>query len=232
MAIAALVCGIAGLTVCMPVGVVGLVGMILGIVATLRAGREPDRYGGKGLAIGGICTGAASLLLTVVMIPLMVAILLPSLARAREITKRAVDASNLRGIGQAVLVYANDNQDMFPLSLQVLIDDRLIVPKQLVNPSSGHAPPTCDYYYVTGLTSEDRPDWIIAYSDPQYHAGEGANILYLDGHVSFEKEPTFTQQIDGFKAAYQKSRGKPPVVISPGTITPPPGYNQQQSTRR
>ena len=45
---------------------------------------------------------------------LLIAILLPSLSRTREITKRAVCASNLRGIGQAMKIYANDNVDWFP----------------------------------------------------------------------------------------------------------------------
>ncbi len=54
MAIAALVCGILGLG-CLPVGIVGIV---LGIVALVRISREPRRYRGTGMAIGGICTGA------------------------------------------------------------------------------------------------------------------------------------------------------------------------------
>jgi len=54
------------------------------------------------------------LLVVVAIIALLISILLPSLARAREITKRAVCASNLRGIGQSMKVYANDNFDYFP----------------------------------------------------------------------------------------------------------------------
>jgi prepilin-type N-terminal cleavage/methylation domain-containing protein len=56
------------------------------------------------------------LLVVVAIIALLISILLPSLARAREITKRAVCASNLRGIGQGMKVYANDNRDWFPTS--------------------------------------------------------------------------------------------------------------------
>jgi len=54
------------------------------------------------------------LLVVVAIIALLISILLPSLARAREITKRAVCASNLRGIGQAMKVYSNDNTDWYP----------------------------------------------------------------------------------------------------------------------
>ncbi|MBK9128633.1 MAG: prepilin-type N-terminal cleavage/methylation domain-containing protein [Phycisphaerales bacterium] len=56
------------------------------------------------------------LLVVVAIIALLISILLPSLSRAREITKRAVCASQLRGIGQGVKVYANDNADFHPAS--------------------------------------------------------------------------------------------------------------------
>jgi len=211
LAITALVLGILGLVFC---PLVGIVGLILGIIATVRAGREPQRYGGKGMAIGGICTGAAGLL----FVPMLLAILLPSLSRAREITKRAVDASNLRGIGMAIIVYASDHGDQFPPDLQTLVADGSVSPKQFIDPSSGNAPPRCDYYYVTGLAVKDPAGWIVAYSDPAYHNGEGANVLYLDSSVRFVMEKPsgqFTRELDDFKADYTKKRGQPPVIIPP-----------------
>ena len=54
------------------------------------------------------------LLVVVAIIALLISILLPSLSRAREITKRAVCGSNLRGIGQGMKVYSNDNLDWYP----------------------------------------------------------------------------------------------------------------------
>lgn len=45
---------------------------------------------------------------------LLIAILLPSFARARELAKRAVCAANLRGIGQSIHIYSNDNWEWFP----------------------------------------------------------------------------------------------------------------------
>jgi len=55
------------------------------------------------------------LLVVVAIIALLISILLPSLSRARELAKRAVCASNLRGIGQGVHIYANDNKEWFPI---------------------------------------------------------------------------------------------------------------------
>ena len=57
---------------------------------------------------------ATDLLWFLMFLVLLIAILLPSLTRAREQAKRAVCASNLRGIGQSLHIYANDNTEWFP----------------------------------------------------------------------------------------------------------------------
>lgn len=54
------------------------------------------------------------LLIILFIVGLLIAILLPSLSRARELAKRAVCASNLRGLGQGCYIYGNDNQEWFP----------------------------------------------------------------------------------------------------------------------
>ena len=72
------------------------------------------------------------LLVVVAIIALLISILLPSLSRARELAKRAVCASNLRGIGQGMHIYANDNAEWFPM--------HFFVPGQITTgpPSTSH----------------------------------------------------------------------------------------------
>jgi prepilin-type processing-associated H-X9-DG protein len=108
LAVNALVLGIVGL-LCSPVGVVGLV---LGIVAISQINKDPRALAGKGLAIAGIVTGALSTVIMIVALP--IAILLPSLGKARELSQRSTCAANLRGIAQSMILYANDNQDTYP----------------------------------------------------------------------------------------------------------------------
>ncbi len=209
MAVAALVCGLLGMLTCLfPLG---LVGVILAIVALVRSSREPTRYGGTPMAIGGLVTGGISVLIA----PLVLAIIIPSVAEGREAAMRTRSMTNMRGIAQACLIYANDNDGAFPPDLQVLLNEGLCGPENFVNPLSGNSPPACDYFYVTGLTEDDAPNWIVAYSDPAHHDDEGASILYLDGHVNFVKEPGFSQEIQAFEQAYEADRGEPPVVIPP-----------------
>jgi prepilin-type N-terminal cleavage/methylation domain-containing protein len=55
------------------------------------------------------------LLVVVAIIALLIAILLPSLGKARELSNRSVCAANIRGIGQSMAVYAKDNNDAYPI---------------------------------------------------------------------------------------------------------------------
>jgi prepilin-type processing-associated H-X9-DG protein len=183
MAVGALVCGIIGMVGC---PLVGVVGVILGIVAILRANREPHRYGGKGMAIGGICTGGVSLLFMPII---LLAIFLPSLSQAGEMSMRLVCAANLKGIGTSVLIYANENDDAYPPSLQTFIDSGEITPKQCICPSSGavvgDGVNAC-YIYIPGTrVSADDPRNVMAYEPPENHGGEGSNVVFVDGHCTF-----------------------------------------------
>jgi len=51
------------------------------------------------------------LLVVIAIIALLISILLPSLSRARELSKRLVCAANIKGIGTSAKIYANDNNE-------------------------------------------------------------------------------------------------------------------------
>jgi prepilin-type N-terminal cleavage/methylation domain-containing protein len=54
------------------------------------------------------------LLVVIAIIALLMGILMPALAKVRQIAHRMVCGSNLSGIGKAMLIYANDYEDELP----------------------------------------------------------------------------------------------------------------------
>lgn len=138
----------------------------------------------------------------------------------RKHAYRAVSAAHLRSVAQVLHIYANDNYDRFPSNLQDLLDGGQIAPGQLQDPAEPDANNACDYWFVSygdvALSPDDVPsDWVIAYSDPAYHGGEGANILFIDGHVEFVREPEFSKRIKQFKRQFEEKAGAPPVIVEP-----------------
>lgn len=55
------------------------------------------------------------LLVVIAIIALLISILLPSLSRARELSKRLVCMSNIKGYGTSCKIYANDNSESWPI---------------------------------------------------------------------------------------------------------------------
>jgi prepilin-type N-terminal cleavage/methylation domain-containing protein len=54
------------------------------------------------------------LLTVIAIIGILASILIPTVGRVRESARRTVDASNIRQVGQASLIYANDNREALP----------------------------------------------------------------------------------------------------------------------
>ena len=107
IAIAALVLGILSpLLACVGVGfVTALIAVILGIVGIVKAGRAPREYGGKGAAIAGVVLGA----LTLVSLPIVAAIAIPSLLRARVSANESAAIGDVRTVISAEAAYQSAN---------------------------------------------------------------------------------------------------------------------------
>jgi prepilin-type processing-associated H-X9-DG protein len=112
-----------------------------------------------------------------------------SLSRSREMAKRVMSASKLRGIVQACLVFAGDHQGTWPESLDQLAEANMLPADALRSPyadeprasTAAHAPADWDYLYRdgTGLA----PDKVVACESSLRQ--DGANFAFADGHVEW-----------------------------------------------
>ena len=174
--------------------------LILGIIALVKISKSNGRLKGTGMAVAGIAIPVVAL----PIVAIMMGIMLPALSQARLAARRAVCISNLKQLGIATMVYAQDNNDRYPsadkwcdLLKPYYKDDKL-----LVCPSAGQA--KCSYAInknlpefteqverpaETILLFESRPGWNQSGGTEllttENHQGKGCNILFCDGHVEF-----------------------------------------------
>ena len=148
---------------------------------------------------------------------LLISIMLPSLNRARETANRVKCGSNMRQMGQAILLYANENRGKYPPDLGTLIKTQDVTAEVFMCPSA-HDPTqplaamnldekakwvneNSDYVYVgKGMTSAANAETIVLYEKPDAHGGQGMNMLYADGHVEFWQMRDAQRQIEAQKA--------------------------------
>jgi hypothetical protein len=143
---------------------------------------------------------------------LLALFLMPTFGRMREPAKRICCASNLRQIGQAALLYANENGGHLPPDLPTLFATQDIIPELLVCPSSDVNKATgattrqvtssllagdhISYAWTgAGLTINTPADVILAF-DLERHVPKdtatttGINVLLADGSATFVNDAT------------------------------------------
>lgn len=156
------------------------------LFADVRTSRSDDR-GVLSVSYGPLPVGASMLGGGITAPAMMASILLPSLSRARELSKRTVCMANLRAIGQGMHIYAQNHDEKFPPDFKALVDAQMIAPKQFWCPGCDGPPGELDacYVYVEGQGPNSNSQNVLAYEKPAHHQGEGANVLFVDGHVEF-----------------------------------------------
>jgi prepilin-type processing-associated H-X9-DG protein len=194
LAIASLICGIIGF--CFPI-IPGLVGVILGILG-LQKTRDP-RVKGRGLAIAGISVSAVALVISLIGSIMFLSVLLPSIKMGRETANRVKCASNMRQIGQAILLYANENKGHYPPDLLIILKTQDITTPVFVCPSAPETagPPvtpqttslpqgSVSYIYVgQNLTSGASRTDLVLFEPFTNHNNDGTNMLMGDGSVQW-----------------------------------------------
>jgi prepilin-type processing-associated H-X9-DG protein len=125
--------------------------------------------------------------------------LVVSKARARADHQRC--ASQLIALGQAILLYSNENRGSLPPSWRELCVTQDITSQIFVCPASEDTPASgqdleaiarqlvvgghCSYQYLgAGNVGDLTPDVVLAVENPSHHGGDfELNVLFVDGSV-------------------------------------------------
>ena len=130
-------------------------------------------------------------------------LLTPTHSGYGEHLNRGIDATHLRGIGLAIMLYATDNHGHYPDKLSLLVPEYYILCGFLVCPSSANtAATTCpttqatianiesggheSYIYLgKGRVMDDDINVIIAYEPLSHHGNSGIHVLYGGGRTDW-----------------------------------------------
>jgi prepilin-type processing-associated H-X9-DG protein len=210
LAIASLVLGILSFFTCF---ITAIPAIILGVVGLLKINRSAGQLKGTSLAVTGMALPALAF-----PIMMLMAILMPTLGRTRGLAQRLVCGTNMRGLGTAMMVYANDYDRKFPTADQwcdLLIENADVDPKSFkCRAGSGE-----EFSYgfnenLDGLTTGDvSPDTVMLFEIAggrnvaggsellitDRHQEEGCNIVFADGHTQFVR----THQLGDLKWTVQ-----------------------------
>ncbi|MEI6518912.1 MAG: DUF4190 domain-containing protein [bacterium] len=191
LAIAAFITGLLGIS---PVG------LVLGIISLKRINESGGQLTGKWMAITGIALSSFSL----IMIPILAAILFPVFAKARmkarESTYVQTCLSNQRQMAAAMQMYAQDHEEMFPSDKTVWTD--INVDSAILICPSADKSKTISYGYNMGMSKikmESIPDYslmmmtadggnaankLTGVGDMQFRHLNLCAVSYVDGHVA------------------------------------------------
>ncbi len=196
LAIASFVMGLVSLVICVLWPVLALPAIICGIVALVKISGSNKQLKGTGYAITGIVLPVVMAVL-LPFLAMFLAILMPALnkakdvaqrtalAKAKDVEQQTVCGTNLKELGMAMMVYANDNDDQLPPAdrwCDLLISKGKVSPKSLVCPGSdaveGESSYAMNINAVGKKLNELSPDMVLLFeTDAGKEAGPRMEVI-------------------------------------------------------
>ena len=199
-AVASMVLGILGFVSGFFVGgflalLMGLAAVPLGVVALVKIRRSRGVLAGKALAIAGLCIGLVTMVLGAgALVSLSAAgpggsgLPPPKQPGARAQARQLHCRANLHRIGVAIFSYAQDHDDRFPQSLEVLVEKGYLENAEFLQCPGRKEHLKCDFLLVPYETLKQAGLWTTAFDRKENHGGFGRNVLFADGSTKWVAE--------------------------------------------
>lgn len=187
--------------------ITALPALICGIISLVKISNSKGQLKGTGLAVTGIALSSIGAIILPLLV-MMLAILMPALAKVRVLAQTTMCATNLSGLGKAIVVYTEDYNGTYPPAdswCDELIKNCDVSPEQFRCPGSDATEGNASYAFNINLsgkkTSEIPPDVVLLFEttpavnpaggpeilSTDNHQRDGCNVLFADGHVKFIK---------------------------------------------
>lgn len=195
IAIASLVLAIMSIFTCL---LTALPAIILGIIGLVKINNSSGRLKGNGMAIAGIAVPVVA----IPVIALLMGILMPALARTRQVAFRMVCGTNLSVLSKTIELYEND-YNQFPTPekwCDLLVENRKVKPNTFRCRGAKEGPSNFAFNINITKLKTPPPDGMVLLFEAQpgwnqvggpeilttdNHQGEGCNVSFVDGHVEF-----------------------------------------------
>jgi prepilin-type processing-associated H-X9-DG protein len=128
--------------------------------------------------------------------------LMPKLTSTRAVANEVKCGANLRLIGQAMVLYANNHQGQYPDTIGELVEEGIPTSVFVCSGSNDedaepgattqetvaniHAGGHLSYIYLAkGMTNTGYANVVLVYEPLSNHQNKGMNVLFGDGHVEW-----------------------------------------------
>jgi len=171
----------------------GLPAVICGHKSLGKMKRGEVSDSGRGMAIAGLIMGYISVAMTVIMIPIMIAIAVPTFNSVQE---KAIETKSSNQVRQIILgckQYALDHDGSYPPDLETLVTDGIITDEKIL-----HCPMLKDdtqigyEYFGAGAKDSAAADKVIVISKAANRVGKRV-IGYNDTSVNVMEVPELPQ---------------------------------------
>jgi prepilin-type processing-associated H-X9-DG protein len=205
------------------------------------ARRDPERYGGHGMAVGGMITGFLGVIISGIMIALVALGVVGSFGKAKNLAERAKDGANMRHLAQIATMVASMNpQGRFPENQRELFTNGA-APADFISPGSGTTelrPPYDPNAPGFNIELESHSDYTYVGADLNIHRGGmresevivlynkdshlgGRNVAFADGHVEFVDDTKLFELFERSNRARGMMGLAPLALDGPPPMAPP-----------